>query len=42
MNSLKEPQPDVEASVSPRQIRRKTTQDAHGSFFLRVGAIGKL
>jgi hypothetical protein len=26
--------------VSPRQRRRKTTQDAHGSFFLRVGAIG--
>ena len=26
--------------MSPRQRRRKTTQDAHGSFFLRVGAIG--
>ncbi|CAO1377709.1 unnamed protein product [Diamesa serratosioi] len=35
-----ETQPEAEAALSPRQRRRKTTQDAHGSFFLRVGAIG--
>lgn len=38
---FQESQPEAEAAVSPRQCRRKTTQDAHGSFFLRVGAIGE-
>lgn len=38
---LQESQPEAEAALSPRQCRRKTTQDAHGSFFLRVGAIGE-
>uniref|UniRef100_A0A182MZX6 Otopetrin n=1 Tax=Anopheles dirus TaxID=7168 RepID=A0A182MZX6_9DIPT len=34
-----ESQPNAEAAMSPR-FKRKTTQDpAHGSFFLRVGAI---
>uniref|UniRef100_A0A182SMZ9 Uncharacterized protein n=1 Tax=Anopheles maculatus TaxID=74869 RepID=A0A182SMZ9_9DIPT len=34
--------PNPEAAMSPR-FKRKTTQDpAHGSFFLRVGAIGML
>lgn len=38
---VQETQPEAEAASSPRQRMRKTTQDAHGSFFLRVGAIGK-
>lgn len=40
---VQETQPEAEAgaALSPRQRKRKTTQDAHGSFFLRVGAIGK-
>ncbi|CRK93108.1 CLUMA_CG006518, isoform C [Clunio marinus] len=38
-SSFQETQPEAEAAVSPRQRKRKTTQDAHGSFFLRVGAI---
>ncbi|XP_053664931.1 proton channel OtopLc-like [Anopheles marshallii] len=36
---VQEPSPNPEAAMSPR-FKRKTTQDpAHGSFFLRVGAI---
>lgn len=38
------PQQDVEAGVVTKSVRkRKTTQNdsSHGSFFLRVGAIGK-
>lgn len=38
---VQETQPEAEVALSPRQRKRKTTQDAHGSFFLRVGAIGK-
>jgi hypothetical protein len=38
----KESQPEAEAALSPKQRKRKTTQDAHGSFFLRVGAIGNV
>lgn len=38
-SSYQESTPDPEAALSPR-FKRKTTQDpAHGSFFLRVGAI---